>query len=84
MSDYGDSDIMYDSESDEEGYDSDDGLQFSGAEEDTALGEQLKRRNTEYQTLTPDEISTKMFTIIDEVNAVFQVCTSLKTDETTI
>ena len=65
---------MYESESDEEGYDSDDGLQFSGGEEESGLGEQLKRRDTEYQTLTPDEISKKMFTIINEVNAIFQVC----------
>ena len=27
----------------------------------------------QYQTLTPDQISKKMFEIVDDINAVFQV-----------
>ena len=80
-----DDDIMYDSDSCDEGavggYDSDDDLddlQFSGGEEGVGGGasrEASKRPRTIYQTLTPDMISKKMFDIIDDVNAVFQLPT---------
>lgn len=80
-----DDDVMYDSDSCDEGavggYDSDDDLddlQFSGGEEGVGGGagrEASKRPRTIYQTLTPDMISKKMFDIIDDVNAVFQLPT---------
>ena len=60
----------------EEGFEIDDGLQFSGEEGvDSVGGMQVAPPPTSYQTLTPDMISKKMFDIIHEVNAVFQVCT---------
>ena len=80
-----DDDIMYDSDSCDEGavggHDSDDDLddlQFSGGEEGVGGGasrEASKRPRTIYQTLTPDMISKKMFDIIDDVSAVFQLPT---------
>ena len=76
-----DDDIIYDSDSCDEGamggYDSDDDLdiQFSGGEEGGAGREGCKRPGTIYQTLTPDMISKKMFDIINDVNAVFQLPT---------
>ena len=63
-------------EEEEEGFEIDDGLQFSGEEGmDCVGGMQGAPPPTSYQTLTPDMISKKMFDIIHEVNAVFQVCT---------
>ena len=80
-----DDDVIYDSDSCDEGavggYDSDDDLddlQFSGGEEGGGGGasrEATRRPQTIYQTLTPDMISKKMFDIIDDVNAVFQLPT---------
>ena len=65
-------------EEDEEGFEIDDGLQFSGEEGvDSVGGMQVAPPPTSYQTLTPDMISKKMFDIIHEVNAVFQVCAHL-------
>ena len=62
-------------EEEEGGFESDDGLQFSGEEGvDSVAGMQSAPRSTCHQTLTPDMISKKMFDIINEVNAVFQVC----------
>lgn len=62
----------------EEGFEIDDGLQFSGEEGvDSVGGMQVAPPPTSCQTLTPDMISKKMFDIIHEVNAVFQVCTYL-------
>ena len=65
-------------EEDGEGFEIDDGLQFSGEEGvDSVGGMQVAPPPTSYQTLTPDMISKKMFDIIHEVNAVFQVCAHL-------
>lgn len=65
-------------EEDGEGFEIDDGLQFSGDEGvDSVGGMQVAPPPTSYQTLTPDMISKKMFDIIHEVNAVFQVCAHL-------
>jgi len=62
-------------EEEEGGFESDDGLQFSGEEGvDSVAGTQSAPRTSSHQTLTPGMISKKMFEIIDEVNAVFQVC----------
>ena len=63
----------YDSEEEEEGVELDDGLQFSGEEDEGEGGRQQRYITTSYQVLTPDQISEKMFEIIHEVNAVFQV-----------
>lgn len=76
-----DDDVIYDSESCDEYVDSDDDLddlQFSEGDEGGLGGgarEAAKRPQTIYQTLTPDMISKKMFDIIDDVNAVFQLPT---------
>lgn len=76
-----DDELIYDSDSCDEGavggYDSDDDidLQFSGGEESVTGRQASKRPTTIYQTLTPDMISKKMFDIIDDVNAVFQLPT---------
>ena len=65
-------------EEDGEGFEIDDGLQFSGEEGvDSVGGMQVAPPPTSYQTLTPDMISKKMFDIVHEVNAVFQVCAHL-------
>ena len=76
-----DEDLVYDSDSCEEeadgGFESDDDLelQFSGGEEGGSGRQTAKRPGTIYQTLTPDMISKKMFDIINDVNAVFQLPT---------
>ena len=70
------SDEEEEEEEEEGGFEIDDGLQFSGEEGmDSVGGMQGAPPPTSYQTLTPDMISKKMFDIIHEVNAVFQVCT---------
>ena len=81
MSSEFDDDVVYDTDSCDEGaaggFDSDDDLdiQFSGGEE-VGTGRQASGRpGTIYQTLTPDMISKKMFDIINDVNAVFQLPT---------
>ena len=70
-------DFVYDddsSEDEDEGMDTDDdGIQFSGGEDDVSPTARQGRPQTCFQTLTPDMISAKMFEIIKEVNAVFQV-----------
>lgn len=57
---------------------------YSEDEEDDEFGEEALMRtdscqagsgSPEAQTLSPDQISKKMFEIVDEVNAVFQVYT---------
>ncbi len=60
-------------EEDEEDEGMDDGIHFSGEEDEADGGGQKHQIATNYQVLTPDQISKKMFEIIDEVNAVFQV-----------
>lgn len=61
-------------EEEEEDSEEEDGYQFSGAEEEGEPGaSQGAPPPASFQTLTPDMISKKMFEIIDEVNAVFQV-----------
>ena len=74
-------DLVYDSDSCDDGgdagFESDDDLElaFSGGEEGATGRQTTKRPSTIYQTLTPDMISKKMFDIIDDVNAVFQLPT---------
>ena len=63
--DYEDDNSVLDSDEDEE-------LNFSGA--DTDEGGTKKGPVTSFQVLTPDMISKKMFDIIHDVNAVFEVC----------
>ena len=63
-------------ESSDDGMDSD-GLPFSGGEEEQDSAGRHARPPTTFQTLSPDDISKKMFEIIDEVNAVFQVSHSI-------
>lgn len=57
--------------------DSEDDLNFSDGEGDLDARASKQPSVTKFQTLTPDMISKKMFDIIHDVNAVFQVCTLL-------
>lgn len=50
----------------------DEDLNFSGAESDD--GGVKKSSGSRWQVLSPDMISKKMFDIIHDVNAVFEVC----------
>lgn len=69
---------MYDSDSDAGELVSDDeedgfiGGPFSGPDGEQAVVAQ-RSKEAAYQVLTPDTLSKKMFEIVDEVNAVFQV-----------
>ena len=68
----------YDGEEEVETEESDDEqLQFSGEEgEGRVGGKSADKRElglADSQTLTPDKLSKKMFELINEVNAVFQV-----------
>ena len=74
------SDDMYDSNSDagevasedEEEGDGFIGGPFSGPDGEQSVAAQ-RSKEPAYQVLTPDTLSKKMFEIVDEVNAVFQV-----------
>ena len=73
------SDEMYDTDSDvgelepeEEEEDGFIGGPFSGPDGEQAVVTQRSKEPV-YQVLTPDTLSKKMFEIVDEVNAVFQV-----------
>ena len=52
---------------------SEDDLNFSDGEGDLDVKASKLPSVTRFQTLTPDMISKKMFDIINDVNAVFQV-----------
>ena len=74
------SDDMYDTDSEVGELESDEeeeggfiGGTFSGPDGELSTVPQGLKEPA-YQVLTPDTLSKKMFEIIDEVNAVFQVC----------
>ncbi len=69
---YSEESVPYDDDESTLGSEDDEDLNFSGGDSEDGAG--IKRgAGTSCQVLTPDMISKKMFDIIHDVNAVFEV-----------